>query len=85
MLPPPAFIFTVPSIHDGTVLDCRIYNPQSLFVDSTSRASTAWRKRAAIVAHPYAPLGGCYDDPIVDIVASELLVDGFVVCTFNFR
>jgi hypothetical protein len=37
------------------------------------------------VAHPYAPLGGCYDDPIVDIVASTILKQGFIVGTFNFR
>ncbi|TDZ44913.1 hypothetical protein CTRI78_v009217 [Colletotrichum trifolii] len=37
------------------------------------------------MAHPYAPLGGCYDDPVVGIVAAELLKQGFVVGTFNFR
>ncbi|KAF4479172.1 hypothetical protein CGGC5_v011766 [Colletotrichum fructicola Nara gc5] len=37
------------------------------------------------MAHPYAPLGGCYDDPIVDIVAGTLLRHGFLVGTFNFR
>jgi hypothetical protein len=85
MSPLPAFTFTIPSIHDNTVLDCRIYNPLSFSSNFASRASTGWRKKAAIVAHPYAPLGGSYDDPIVDIVASELLMNDFIVCTFNFR
>ncbi len=44
-----------------------------------------WEKKAAIVAHPYAPLGGCYDDPVVDVVASTILKAGFIVGTFNFR
>jgi len=38
-----------------------------------------------VVAHPYAPLGGNYDDRVVGIVADELLKEGFVVGTFNFR
>jgi alpha/beta superfamily hydrolase len=44
-----------------------------------------WRKRAAIVAHPYAPMGGCYDDPVVDVVAATILKQGYIVGTFNFR
>jgi hypothetical protein len=39
----------------------------------------------AILAHPYAPLGGCYDDPVVSIVGTELLRAGYVLGTFNFR
>lgn len=77
-LPEPALTFTLPSIHDSTVLDCRVYHPLSF--------SSSWHPRhAAIVAHPYAPLGGCYDDPIVGDVASLLLLRGFIVGTFNFR
>lgn len=37
------------------------------------------------MAHPYAPMGGCYDDPIVEAVTSRLLKNGFLVGTFNFR
>jgi alpha/beta superfamily hydrolase len=37
------------------------------------------------VAHPYAPLGGCFDDPVVDEVGGELLNAGFFLVTFNFR
>lgn len=73
----PTLTFTIPSIHDDIVLDCRIYHPDNL--------SAKWQKKVAIVAHPYAPLGGCYDDPVVDIVASSILKQGFVVGTFNFR
>lgn len=46
---------------------------------------TTWNKKAAIVAHPYAVLGGCYDDPVVDLVSSTILEQGFLVGTFNFR
>lgn len=81
-LPDPTLTFTLPSIHDGTTLDCRIYHPSSL---SISPRATPWRRHAAIVAHPYAPLGGSWDDHIVDLVASTLLRLGYLVCTFNFR
>ncbi|KAK3319743.1 Alpha/Beta hydrolase protein [Cercophora scortea] len=81
-LPQPALTFTLPSLHDGLTLDCRVYHPQSLVA---SPRSPPWRKHAAVIAHPYAPLGGSYDDPIVDIVASTLLRTGLLVATFNFR
>lgn len=78
--PEPALTFTLPSIHDGTVLDSRVYHPPSFSSSST------WRPRhAAVVGHPYAPLGGCYDDPIVGDVTSLLLRRGLIVGTFNFR
>ena len=38
-----------------------------------------------MVAHPYAPLGGCYDDWIVLAVVEECMQKGLVVGTFNFR
>ena len=43
------------------------------------------RKKAAIVGHPYAPLGGSFDDYIVQTTAGILLKQGFVVGLFNFR
>ncbi|OBT63106.1 hypothetical protein VE03_07449 [Pseudogymnoascus sp. 23342-1-I1] len=46
---------------------------------------TAKRKKAAIIAHPYAPLGGSSDDYIVQQTAGILLKQGFVVGLFNFR
>ena len=81
-LPDPSLTFTLPSIHDGTTLDCRVYHPYSL---SISLRAPPWRRHAAIVAHPYAPLGGNCDDRIVDVTASTLLRVGYLVCTFNFR
>ncbi|KAH6847100.1 hypothetical protein B0I37DRAFT_374294 [Chaetomium sp. MPI-CAGE-AT-0009] len=82
MLPTPSLTFTVPSLHDGIPINCRIYHPRSL---AALTDAPTWQKHAAIIAHPYAPLGGCYDDPIVDIVAGTLLHLGFLVGTFNFR
>lgn len=37
------------------------------------------------MAHPYAPMGGCYDDRVVGIVVDEFLKAGWIVGTFNFR
>ncbi|KAF1913919.1 hypothetical protein BDU57DRAFT_558851 [Ampelomyces quisqualis] len=37
------------------------------------------------MAHPYAPMGGSYDDRVVGIVADEFLKAGWIVGTFNFR
>ncbi|PYI34741.1 alpha/beta-hydrolase [Aspergillus indologenus CBS 114.80] len=81
-LPTPTHTFTIPSLHDGLRLDCRIYHPQGQL---NPGSPSCQRIRGAIVAHPYAPLGGCYDDPVVGFVAGELLRAGFVVGTFNFR
>lgn len=83
MLPDPALTLTLPSLHDGTVLDCRVYHPASLA--AANPRAPPWRRHAAVVAHPYAPLGGCYDDPVVEDVAAKLLRRGYVVGTFNFR
>ena len=80
MLPKPVLSLTIPSIHDDTPLDCRIYHPP--------RFSVSGKKlpiKGVIVAHPYAPLGGSYDDPIVQIAVNELLKEGFVAGTFNLR
>jgi alpha/beta superfamily hydrolase len=82
-LPEPTLSFTIPSgIHDDTVLDARIYHPTNTESSFDDEEVT---KRGAIIAHPYAPLGGSYDDPIVGLVAGQVLKEGFVVCTFNFR
>ncbi|KAF5656778.1 hypothetical protein FDENT_14239, partial [Fusarium denticulatum] len=82
MLPEPTLTLTLPSIHDGITLDCRIYHPLSL---SANPKAPTWLKHAAVVAHPYAPMGGCYDDPVVGAAAALLLRKGFLVGTFNFR
>ncbi|KAI9931013.1 hypothetical protein ASPWEDRAFT_102930 [Aspergillus wentii DTO 134E9] len=78
----PTFEFFVPSVYDGTQLDCRIYLPREF---QRLESASSWQKRGAIVAHPYASLGGCYDDPVVGFVGGELLKAGYVVLTFNFR
>lgn len=82
MLPDPALSITIPSVHDDATLECRIYHPQSL---TANPRAPPWCKHAAIIAHPYAPLGGCYDDPVVETVAATLLRQGFLIGTFNFR
>lgn len=77
----PKLSFTLPSLHDDTILDCRIY--YRLFPDDPGRTS---RPRGAVIAHPYAPLGGCYDDPVVGLIVQEMLDKHFgFICTFNFR
>lgn len=83
MLPAPVFSFTIPSIHDDNPLDCRVYHP--LRFTNRNGSPVTWRKKGAIIAHPYAPLGGSYDDPVVLAAAAEILKAGFVVGTFNFR
>ncbi|KAI0377583.1 Alpha/Beta hydrolase protein [Hypomontagnella monticulosa] len=84
MLPQPNLSFTLPSIYDNTKLDCRVYHPPCFSQPSGAR-DIPWRQHAAVVSHPYAPLGGNFDDHIVHLVASTLLQHGFVVATFNFR
>ena len=82
MLPDPALSITIPSVHDDATLECRIYHPQSL---TANPRAPPWRKHAAVLAHPYAPLGGCFDDPVVETLATTLLRQDFLVGTFNFR
>ncbi|KAG5929885.1 hypothetical protein E4U42_004077 [Claviceps africana] len=83
MVREPALRFTIPSLHDGLSLDCRIYHPASLAAINVRAAS--WKKQAAVVAHPYGPMGGCYDDGVLGSVAARLLGAGYLVGTFNFR
>lgn len=78
----PTFSFTIPSIHDGRLLECRVYLPRHLEdIESTPPK----RIQGAIFAHPYASLGGSYDDPVVGYIGGELQHAGFIVGTFNFR
>ncbi|EAW25279.1 uncharacterized protein NFIA_107710 [Aspergillus fischeri NRRL 181] len=81
-LPAPTYSFNIPSVHDGTELECRLYLPLEL---QQSDGTRKWHIRGAIIAHPYAPLGGCYDDPVVGFIGGEVLRGCFVVGTFNFR
>jgi len=84
MFPEPTFAFTIPSIHDDITLDCRVYNPPVLF-HKHHHAGAEGIQGGAIIAHPYASLGGCYDDHVIIASVMEILRQGFVVGTFNFR
>lgn len=77
-LPKPSSAFTIPSVHDDLELDCRVYYPRY-------NDNQLFGRAFAIVAHPYATLGGSYDDPVVGTVAGTLLQHGVTVGTFNFR
>ncbi|KIX07540.1 uncharacterized protein Z518_02193 [Rhinocladiella mackenziei CBS 650.93] len=79
-LPKPNCSFVIPSIHDALELDCRIYYPRR-----TEQSFPLFGKSFAIFAHPYAPLGGSYDDPVVALCGSVLLQHGCFLVTFNFR
>jgi alpha/beta superfamily hydrolase len=83
--PEPQYSFTIPSIHDDTTLDCRIYHPDDLEQVTDVAAGSSWGKRGIVMAHPYAPMGGSYDDRIVGIVVDEFLKAKWIVGTFNFR
>lgn len=76
------YSFTIPSAHDDTSLECRIYHPRNL---QDLLASNVDNPRIAIVAHPYAPLGGTYDDPVVLSLVEFLLRESYIIVTFNFR
>ncbi len=79
------FSFTVPSVQDNTPLDCRIFHPVHHPIAESSRDDVPHGINGAVFAHPWAPLGGCYDDPVVHAVGNELLRAGLIVGTFNFR
>ncbi|KAF2210881.1 hypothetical protein CERZMDRAFT_44642 [Cercospora zeae-maydis SCOH1-5] len=76
------YSFTIPSAHDDTNLDCRIYHPRHL---QDLLTGTSDKPRAAVIAHPYAPLGGTYDDPVVLSLVECVLREGRIIVTFNFR
>lgn len=75
----PTFSFTIPSLYDGIRLECRLHHP------APERGAQSRFTNAIIIAHPYAPLGGCFDDPVVGVVGEELLKMGWIVGTFNLR
>lgn len=79
-LPKPNYAFNIPSIHDDLELDCRLYYPRR-----TEQNSDIFGKSFAIFAHPYATLGGSYDDPVVALAGGILLRYGCSLITFNFR
>lgn len=81
----PAWSFTIPSLADDTPLDCRIYHPPHFDAVLANAAENGHATRGAILAHPYAPLGGNYDDAVVLALVKCFLKEGFIVGTFNFR
>ncbi|KAF2003905.1 hypothetical protein P154DRAFT_404110, partial [Amniculicola lignicola CBS 123094] len=88
--PEPHYSFTIPSIHDDLTLSCRIYHPTILARPRLQHGAEEkdngdWAKKGIVMAHPYAPIGGCYDDRVVGMVMEEFLAKGWIVGTFNFR
>lgn len=71
--------FFIPSVYDGTRLSCRIYQLDGIHYQQLPVI------KAAIVAHPYASLGGNNDDPVVASITAELVRKGYLVLTLNFR
>ena len=84
-MPEPTYSFTLPSLEDDTVLVCRIYHPQSFREVTASTSGRLPVVKGAVFAHPYAPLGGSYDDDVVLSTTKTLLEQGYLVATFNFR
>ena len=58
---------------DGVTLETRIYK------------ATPPSTRLAFVAHPFGKLGGSWNDPIVRLITSTLLDNGWNVVTYNAR
>ena len=82
MSPHPSLAFTAASLEDEVPIHCRLYAPNTIgnpILTCTSHT------RLAIVAHPYAPLGGSQDDPIVHLIVRQLLKHGYSAVTFDFR
>lgn len=81
--------FYIPSLYDDTALACRIYTLPENYFGGTKRDGTAanrpWTPMGAVVAHPWAKIGGSHDDPVVINIVTELLASGFTVGTFNLR
>lgn len=75
----PTHEFFIHSVHDGTRLSCRIY-----MLDSANTPEKPVLK-AAVVAHPYAPLGGNNEDVVVASITAELVLQGYIVLALNFR
>ncbi|KAK4508246.1 hypothetical protein PRZ48_001984 [Zasmidium cellare] len=81
----PGYGVHIPSIHDGLTLTCRLHYSSRL----GDFANSAWDQQrgyqGAIVAHPYAPLGGSQEDHVVAETTKTLVQGGYIVMTFNFR
>ncbi|KAJ5128797.1 hypothetical protein N7476_007414 [Penicillium atrosanguineum] len=78
----PTFSFSIRSVYDDCKLQCRLYLPGWV---RNIESAPAWSIRGAILAHPYTALGGTYDDEVISLLGGELLQEGYIVGTFNFR
>ncbi|KAK6333066.1 hypothetical protein TWF718_010890 [Orbilia javanica] len=74
-------VIPVPSHHTHTI-EARVYHPPE-FPQNYGLSQNTPRK-VAVVAHPYASLGGTWDDPVVLSLVALLARKGYVVATFNF-
>lgn len=78
MPPAQTHTFTLPSLHDSTVLFCTLcLNPATLVLHQL--------QGIALLAHPYAPLGGSSSDPVLALATTTFLEQGYIVCLFDFR
>jgi len=62
---------------EGPSIDARIYTSKTALANPS-------HLNLAVVAHPYGPLGGSYDDATVLLVVKTLLNANYLVGTFNF-
>ncbi|KAK6349295.1 hypothetical protein TWF730_010045 [Orbilia blumenaviensis] len=74
-------IIPTPSHHNHTI-EARVYHPTEFPQNYGLTPHTP--RKAAVVAHPYAALGGTWDDPVVLSLVALLTRKGYVVATFNF-
>ncbi|KAF3162540.1 hypothetical protein TWF788_001992 [Orbilia oligospora] len=74
-------ILPIPSHHSHTI-EARVYHPSEFPQNYGLTPSTP--RKAAVIAHPYASLGGTWDDPVVLSLVALLTRKGWVVATFNF-
>ncbi|KAI7286917.1 hypothetical protein KC345_g967 [Hortaea werneckii] len=81
-MPSHVYAFTLPSLNDDTPLACRVYHPKDLSLETQSSQT---EPRGAMIAHPYALLGGSYDDAVVLSATDTLVDEGYIVITFNSR
>lgn len=70
----------IPSLHDATPLEACITVPGPSSINAPKGA-----RKAAVLAHPYGPLGGTLHDRVVQTLRDTLVSHGYLVATFNFR
>ncbi|EWC44469.1 hypothetical protein DRE_06737 [Drechslerella stenobrocha 248] len=80
--PSPVLTLMVPTGSHDLNVEARIYHPAEFPADYGRDARA--RRKAAVVAHPYASLGGSWDDPVVLALVGVLTGRGWIVATFNF-